>query len=284
MRFPALLASLVLTGCVTTPSFDRLSGVTPKTVVDVIQCELATTKKSLARRPNPIRLDEWTAVADLSLQVDEQATLTPSLSHTNLTSTLLAFDWGLKLDTQSTRIYSEKITFRIKDLDASSCAALHRGITLTGNLGLQEVVEMAFLSVDPNDVGTSGPFSGPAAKQGPKKSAAPPPLLRQRGFSSSKSAGRAYARARAKSGGKTEGDFGTSIEFVITKGIGPAGPTWTLKHFKGPGNKLFTTQRSDTHKVTISFSKQGQAGAERQNQNLKMESLNSNIRSLRLAP
>lgn len=99
MRAAALLASLLVGGCVTTPSFDRISGVTPKTVVDVIQCELAMAKKTLADRPRPISLQQWTAVAELSLQVDEQATLTPAFSHTNLAARLLTIDWGLKLDT-----------------------------------------------------------------------------------------------------------------------------------------------------------------------------------------
>jgi hypothetical protein len=285
MRAAAILsASFVLAGCVTTPSFDRVTGVTPRTVVDVIQCELATTKKNLAERATPIRLDKWTAVAELTLQVDEQATLTPAFSHTSLASRMLTIDWGLKLDTQSTRIYNEKVTFTIRNLNTDSCSALRRGITLNGNLGLQEVVEMAFLSVDPSDVGTSGPFSAAPVPQGPSKPEASPQALRERGFAASRQPGYAISRAKGKGSGKSEGAFGTSIEFVITKGIGPAGPTWTLEHFKGPGNKLFMTQRSDTHKVTISFSTEGKTGAELQNQSLKMESLNSNIRALRISP
>lgn len=160
-----------------------------------------------------------------------------------------------------------------------ACTDLRRGMTLNGNLGLQEVVEMAFLSVDPNDAGASGPFSGPAvapAANIPPVAAAP---VRERGFAAS------GPRVRsAHGGGKSEGAFGTSIEFVITKAVGPAGPTWTLEHFKGPGGKLFTAQRADTHKVTISFSRKGEQDAKLQNQNLKMESLNSNIRSLRISP
>src|SRR5262249_4340549 len=43
-----LFASLMTAGCATTPSFDKLSGVTPKTIVDVIECEIIAAKKKNA--------------------------------------------------------------------------------------------------------------------------------------------------------------------------------------------------------------------------------------------
>jgi hypothetical protein len=286
MRWRSLLvgAPIVLAGCVATPAFERVSGVTPKTVVDVIQCELATAKASLARRPNPILLQQWTAVAELSLQVDEQATLTPAFTHTGLVGNLLQIDWGLKLDTQASRIYNETVTFAIDKLSAKACEGLSPGITLKGNLGLQEVIEMAFLSVDPNNAGATGPFSAAPAAPG-QPSARQFVAPRERGRDAMSAPAPKFARG-ARGGGKakTEGAFGTSIEFVIVKGVGPGGPTWTLHNFRGPGSKLFTAQRTDTHKVTISFSKEGEKGAQDQNQSLKLESLNSSIRSLRVAP
>jgi len=73
-----------------------------KTIVDVIECEIIAAKRkntikvareqSLIRagklpRTYPIRdLKRFVAVAELTLQVDEQATLAPSFTHTDIVS------------------------------------------------------------------------------------------------------------------------------------------------------------------------------------------------------
>jgi hypothetical protein len=67
---------------------------------------------------------------------------------------------------------------------------------------------------------------------------------------------------------KKAGIFGTSIQFVVIKNVNSVGPTWTLTNFKGPG-KLFLAQRSDTHKLTISFARNGNVQAANFN-NLKL--------------
>ena len=111
--FVAGLVCLLVSGCVTDPSFETLSGVTPKTIVDVIECELIEARQKIRdanknskdkiKRPT---LDEWTAVADLTLQVDEEASLAPAFTHTDVVSKSLTrvFDWGVKFDAQATRI------------------------------------------------------------------------------------------------------------------------------------------------------------------------------------
>src|SRR5262245_43143144 len=176
-----LCASLVTSGCATTPGFEKITGVTPKTIVDVLECEIIAAKKKNALRlvrerrlqrmgklPKGYALRDLTtyvAVAELTLQVDEQATLVPSFTHTDVVSKTFTrtFDWGVKLDTQSHRAYSESITFvigRMSD-DKNSCERLRAGISINGKLGIEEVVDMAFGSIDPDDEGIDLPTSAP---------------------------------------------------------------------------------------------------------------------------
>src|SRR5262245_27175816 len=114
-----LFVSLATSGCASPPHFDRISGVTPKTIVDVIECEIIAAKKKNNIRVNrearlkllgklpknhQIRdLRHFQAVAELTLQVDEQTILAPSFTHTEVVSRTFtrAFDWGVKLDTQT---------------------------------------------------------------------------------------------------------------------------------------------------------------------------------------
>jgi hypothetical protein len=245
-----LCASLVTSGCATTPSFEKITGVTPKTIVDVLECEIIAAKKKntirLARERHlqrmgklpknyPLRdLTTYVAVAELTLQVDEQATLVPSFTQTDIISKTFtrAFDWGVKFDSQSHRAYSESITFVIGKMsdDKNSCEQLRAGISLNGKLGIEEVVDMAFGSIDPNDEGIELPTGSDTT-----------------------------VGSNTRQGSGSKGAFGTSLEFDLAGAITAAGPTFTLVHFKGPG-KLFSTQRNDTHKITISFANSAGVG------------------------
>src|SRR5215510_510315 len=240
-----LFASFMTVGCATTPSFDKLTGVTPKTIVDVIECEIIAAKKKnaikvardlnlirMGRLPRtyPIRdLKKFVAVAELTLQVDAQATLLPSFTQTDIISKTFtrAFDYGLKLDSQAHRVYSETVNFTVVAMsdDKNSCEQRRAGISLNGKLGIEEVVDMAFGSIDPDD-------------QGIDLTDTPP----DDGGSSS------------RRGGGSKAAFGTSLEFSLLAGVAASGVTFTLVHFKGPG-RLFAGQRSDTHQVTISFAR-----------------------------
>ncbi|MFG1342665.1 hypothetical protein [Xanthobacter autotrophicus] len=54
----------------------------------------------------------------------------------------------------------------------------------------------------------------------------------------------------------TNGEFGGYISFVVTKNVNSAGPTWTLTHFKGPGN-LGSLSAVNTDKITFGFASGG---------------------------
>jgi hypothetical protein len=222
----AICVSLLASGCVTRPNFDTASGVTPRSIIDVIQCEIVGARKEFKHLRSAH--EDWVAVADLLLQVDEQATLTPAFTHTDIISKSLtrAFDWGIKFDTQAQRVYNESVTFKIASLKDPGpfCAQKDsRGVSLNGDLGLSEVLKMGFDSIEAQkDIGID-------FNKDSKNNA-----------------------------------FGTIVQFVVTKNVNGAGPTWTLVNFKGPG-KLFLAQRSDTHKLTISFARKGNVDAARFN-------------------
>jgi hypothetical protein len=261
-----LFASFMTAGCATTPSFDKLTGVTPKTIVDVIECEIIVAKRKnaikvardlnlirMGRLPRtyPIRdLKKFVAVAELTLQVDTQATLVPSFTQTDIISKTFtrAFDYGLKLDSQAHRVYSETVNYTIAAMsdEKNSCDRRRMGISLNGKLGIEEVIDMAFGSIDPDDQGIDLPDTSP---------------------DSGDSGGRR--------GSGTKAAFGTSLEFDLVGALTASGPTFTLVHFKGPG-RLFAAQRNDTHKVTISFARTKQ-DAMLQNLLINNETLPSSI-------
>lgn len=54
----------------------------------------------------------------------------------------------------------------------------------------------------------------------------------------------------------TAGEFGGYVSFVVTKNINSAGPTWTLVHFKGPGN-FGSISAVNTDKITFGFAPGG---------------------------
>ena len=272
--FPLIIA-LSVAGCVSTPSFDNWSGVTPKTIVDTIECELITARNKIeaARRRNTKiqSLCDYVVVADLSLQVDEQMVLAPSFSHTNVVSRSLTrvFDWGMKFDTQAQRTFSQSVTFDISKLDLDKqrrCDRPQGGVSLNGDLGIEEVIEMAFATIDPNDVGIRPADNSPFAGCPASLKVEPPVPYNYRGPAKT---------GRGAGGGDKDGKkknaFGTQIEFVILKNLNSVGPTFTLQSFKGPG-KLFSTQRTDTHSVTIGFAR-AEPEAEKQNEKQQIESL-----------
>ncbi len=238
-RLSLFSLSAIFAGCTTLPHFDyEHTDVTPRHVIDAIECELAAVDRSYfwSTPPKTPSLshtkNNWVAVAELTLQVDEQMTLTPAgtQSSTVLAAATRVFDWGAKLDTTSQRVYNETIVFDIKqkpvaaagkqaispqmplvETKPDACAADYRKRSLTAGLGLAEVSRLASESAQGGGrVGADNSIS------------------------------------------KSKAAYGTSVQFVITANINGVGPTWNMSHFKGPG-KMFLAQRMDTHKIIISF-------------------------------
>ena len=241
--FVAGLACLLVAGCVTTPQFETLSGVTPKTIVDVIECELIearqkirdANKNTVDKKKRPT-LDEWTAVADLTLQVDEEASLAPAFTHTDVVSKSLTrvFDWGVKFNTQATRIYTETVTFKIADL--KTCRRPPTKLSLNGNLGLQEVIDMAFGAIDQDDVGIGHP--GDPVTAPTRRARVPTVTFSEKGYALSR---------KGKGQPGREGQEGECLQHLDRVRGGeiprPDGPVVEPVQLPGPGEVVFGRAR-----------------------------------------
>ncbi|WP_237479940.1 hypothetical protein [Lichenibacterium dinghuense] len=54
----------------------------------------------------------------------------------------------------------------------------------------------------------------------------------------------------------TDGEFGGYVNFVVTKSLNGVGPTWALKHFKGPGG-LAGVSEVNTDRIAFAFAEAG---------------------------
>ena len=57
----------------------------------------------------------------------------------------------------------------------------------------------------------------------------------------------------------TDGAFGGYVNFVVTKNLNMVGPTWVLKHFKGPGS-LGSLSEVNNDKLIFAFARGDNAG------------------------
>lgn len=209
-----LVLSGALVACTTTPNFDLRESITVARLARHIECEVYEAYQKYPR----LYKEQWVAVAILSLQVDEDANLTPSLTHIHPITAVTSFMFSEagKLGTSSQRIFTENMTIEIPALvnaikKSNYCVAEKNADTdLAGDLGIPEVVGMGFSTAS---LTSYHPMTG---------------------------------------GGSATSAFGESVQFIVTMNLNGVGPTWTLKNFKGPGG-LFGASRMNTNRLTISF-------------------------------
>ncbi|HZP32686.1 MAG TPA: hypothetical protein VFB23_04910 [Candidatus Acidoferrales bacterium] len=216
----ALFAFISVTGCSGVPPYDlpeNPKGISVHHIVNRIKCEILEAEND---HPN-LSTDRWVAVASLTLQVDDQGSLTPNVSfiHPLATAgTSFVFNVGANVTGDRERIYTENITIDIRELKSgvkrkrqNVCEPRYDS-PLTGDLGIRETVDMAFRSLK-----EGGPVD--------------------------------FRHSDSSS------PFGQTVQFVLTRSLNGVGPNWTLVHFKGPGGSLAGLQRKDTNKLLISFAK-----------------------------
>jgi hypothetical protein len=237
-----LLASHCLTACSSNPDFQRASLtegaaslVEPSDVVALIRCELQQ-EYSLNRQSAKV-LDTYLVTAALSLRVDDNEGLNPSLSFIDpyrISGTSLAFGINGQLGGTRQRIFTENVAFKMTEIKSPACepAPEKNGFrigdkTLYGTLGIAQIIDM--------------------------------------GLSVEKIPGVSFPAASAASAAPNHPTFGSTVQFTLTRGVG-AGPTWTFAGFKGPsgttgggGNGssapqgLISYGRTDNHNFVISF-------------------------------
>jgi hypothetical protein len=141
------VSAIALSGCAGVPEFDIQSPVTVAHILDRIQCEAHAAAKDY-----PIfREEKWVGVADLFLQVDDNAGVTPTLSYVEPlvaagTKWTLGVAGNLKRSRQ--RVYNETVTFDFLKLNGKMCAKPLVPYDLTGDLGIAETLKIAAESID----------------------------------------------------------------------------------------------------------------------------------------
>lgn len=227
-----LLAAMFLAGCSTVNRFDvprdGEGKPTVKTIMARVTCELANIYLDPENQATVAAADYVVAV-ELDLMVNDDGSLAPSFTYTN---GLFSFNAGAKLDAQREQSYTEQFFFRLKDFDELKKADAKNSLRVG-----REVNSAACPKVDT-------PLAGELGIEDTFRMANNVP----------------FADYQTKLNG-TKGVFGGYVNFVIVKNLNAVGPTWTLKHFKGPGN-LAGVSETNTDKITFAFAERTAAGDE----------------------
>lgn len=146
----AATVTLALSGCAGVPQLDIQSRVTVANIIDRIQCEAYN-----AVRKNPkLRSERWAGAADLYLTVDDSAGISPSLAYLEPLATAgTSFAFGVSGNVKKARqrVYNESITFEMAKLNKASCQGVVEQYDLTGELGIEETLDIAAHSFDGRD-------------------------------------------------------------------------------------------------------------------------------------
>jgi hypothetical protein len=208
-RTTAVVLTIFVAGCTNIPQLDIPSPFTVAHIVDQIQCEISRAAGKHLR----LKTEQWIAVADLTLQVDDSVDLVPKVSVIEplaTEGTNFTFGASAQLKRARQRIYTETIIIPFNKDNKKACHTVKDLYDLTGDLGITETVALGLGSFDQEDV-VEFPVTADL---------------------------------------KTA--FGHTVQFVITKNVSGVGPIWTLVRFVGPG-AFFGAERVDTHKLIISF-------------------------------
>lgn len=148
IKYAGLLTAIVfLGGCAGVPAYDIPSPVTVANIIDRIECEAFQATKQ-----NPMLVtDRWVGVADLYLQVDDSAGLTPALRFIEplaRAGTTFAFGASGILKRSRQRLYSETIRIDMAKLNGKTCQKYDAYYDLTGELGIVETMGIALASID----------------------------------------------------------------------------------------------------------------------------------------
>lgn len=243
MRAPALLSipfSLMMAACSNVSRFDLpkddQGNPSVTTIVDEVNCELArlTDPRIDPNLAYEIEQDGLVASVELDLTVNDDGTLAPNATFTN-TGGMFSFNVGAKLDVQREQSFSELLFFdltdykKIRRYDAQLRSALHDN---------KDSLACPTLK--------STPLAGDLGIYETVEMA----------YHSS-----ANLNTNVKLGGPKAGAnaFSGYVKFVVLKNLNMVGPTWTLKHFKGPGS-LGGIAETNTDQITFGFAKRSAIG------------------------
>ena len=227
----AALSLLGLSACSGVPSLDvartQEEGVTVKDLVAHVTCELA---HSVELHPELAR-DGYVVNLNMTLKVVDVGGITPSLSFIHpfaAASSFFSNNISASYTNQQTRNFNQTTVFDMTKIrnditragsaeNTSFCKNKpSRNHNLLGSLGIEETANDALSSIEQYYFDVG--VSLDPTKQG------------------------------------TVPTFGATIEFQVSWGAN-AGPSWSIRHFKGLGgqNNLANLGRTDTHTLVIAF-------------------------------
>lgn len=148
-RIVACALTAAVSGCAGVPVLDTTSDLTVAHIVDQIQCELARSHHKHKR----LKTEQWIAVADLTLQVEDSIGAAPKVSfiHPLAAGGSFAFGAGAELKRARQRIYTETLEMAISKTKLSSCATPKDDFDLTGDLGIISAIDIGLSSYDKKD-------------------------------------------------------------------------------------------------------------------------------------
>jgi len=148
-----IVFGIAVGGCAGVPKFDIEGAPTIKRIVDQVECELAAARRDVPRLRD--RKENWRAVVDLSLIVEDSVGLTPTISVIDPLRAGESFTFGASaaLKGARKRIYAEHLEIPILDIVADPCDNPTAKFDLTGDLGIVETVSLGLRQPDPGDAG-----------------------------------------------------------------------------------------------------------------------------------
>ncbi|WP_050400005.1 hypothetical protein [Bradyrhizobium embrapense] len=228
----------IVGGCAV-PHYDvpytNLGRPTVTTIVERIQCEIRDLVRSDVADPSApssmygpfLRSQDFDVLIAMSIDVNESGGLTPTMSYMNpLTS--FTFSASGTLSESRDHTFTENLQFSARQIYLDWYSA-----ELAAKAG-----------IDPRSLGLSTHDCPPADTN----------LSGTLGISD-------FVAMAARSDGlnmqktaDSDGVFGGTIQFVVTKSVSAVGPTWALVHFNGPGG-LGGLSQVNTDKITLAFAR-----------------------------
>ena len=228
LLFGVIILAVMLGGCATViPPYDIPSdeaGPTVASIVSRITCELAETLYESEENYQIIIANDMDVALQLNLTVDDTGGLAPTFTYTKLP---FSFNAGAVLSQSREQNFTAKYYYSMRELDEEFKGFKDRGANLA-----KKCAE----NVDTNLAGKLG--------------------LRET-YDLAKTSSQ-HLQWNAKLSG-TDGAFGGYVNFLVTKNLNMVGPTWTLTHFKGPGN-LASVSEINTDKIAFAFAQGAAAG------------------------
>lgn len=225
--FGVLISSLAVSGCSNVSRFDVTqteNGPSVVSVVNRVRCELGSLARQDYSHSQGLYDGDFIVAVQLNLSVNDDGSLAPAFTYTNGFFSLNA---GARLEASREQNYTQNLIFSIRqmrqEINSFAKAGLGDPYPCTGLADTELAGDLGIKSAV--DMAFATPNNNFAAKL---------------------------------SG--TSGAFGGYVNFTITKNLNAVGPTWTLKHFKGPGT-LAGISEINTDKIAFGFAQSAATGA-----------------------